>query len=219
MNHLAAFALAGAIGAAGLAPATASADTYSFSLTGAGISGDITLTYGSATDAKYADAYVITGISGTFSDAALGISNASILGLVAANFATPEPTNLLAPEHFSRFSVATGTSPISGGFVTYDNLFWPGGSPQTASDYPAQGGFLDIYGVMFRIGNGRVVDLWSNGSFAGEPFTYGVAVATVDEMLHYVPDGVSPVPEPATPAMLLAGLAILGHALRRRQAA
>ena len=33
----------------------------------------------------------------------------------------------------------------------------------SASDYPPHGGFLDIYGLMFNIGGGRVVDFWSNG--------------------------------------------------------
>src|SRR4051812_48602679 len=41
----------------------------------------------------------------------------------------PESTNLLAPKDFSRFAVATGLDPMSNGFVTYDNLFWPNGSP------------------------------------------------------------------------------------------
>ncbi|CAN5364324.1 hypothetical protein BH11PSE9_BH11PSE9_29470 [soil metagenome] len=221
MKKTLAFALTVVLGTAASYPLQASAATYAFTLDGGGISGSIELTYGAATDARYGQAFEITGISGTFSDANIGISNASILGLVAINHATPEVDNMLAPHGFSRFAVATGTSPVSGGFLTYDNLFWPGGSPATASDYPAAGGFLDIYGVMYRIGNGRVVDLWSNGIFGppgSEPIQYGVGVATVDAMLDYVPAGVSAVPEPATLALMLGGLGVLGWAARRQAA-
>lgn len=215
-------ALAIALGIATCYPLQASASTFDVQLEGGGISASFQLTYGAATDAKYSNAYQITGITGTFSDSNIGISNASILGLVAVNFATPEASNTLAPANFSRFSVAAGTSPISNGFLTYDNLLWPQGSPPTASDYPAAGGFLDIYGVMFRIGNGRVVDVWSNGIFGppgSAPVKYGVGVATVDTMLDYVSTGVSPVPEPATGALFLGGLGAVGMMVRRRSRA
>lgn len=216
----ASLAAAGAIGLAALLPTQANAASFAFTVTDGGIDAAITITYGAETDAKYAAAYVVTGISGSFSSTALGIDNATILGLVKTNFATPDAQNLLAPRHFSRFSVADGLPPINNGYITYDNLYWPGGSPQTASDYPASGGFLDIYGLMFRIGNGRVVNLWSNGTFGGgAPVTYGVHVASVDQLLTTV-DGVTvtAVPEPTTIAMLLAGLGVVGGALRRRAA-
>jgi hypothetical protein len=215
-----AMALAVLLGAAALCPVAASAATYDFAFSGAGVSGAITLTYGAATDAKYGQAFDITGVSGTFSDANIGIDKVQILGLVAANHATPDSSNLLAPDNFSRFAVAAGTSSLSRGFITYDNLFWPGGSPATASDYPAAGGIFDIYGLMFRIGDGRVVDLWSNGIFGppgSEPISYGVAVATVDTMLDYVPGGLAAVPEPTSGGLLVSGLACLALAVRRRE--
>jgi hypothetical protein len=106
------------------------------------------------------------------------------------------------------------------GVLTYDNLFWPAGSPQTASDYPFHGGFLDIYGLMFNIGGGKVVDLWSNGNFSGGgpgPVNYGVAVATADTALDYVDGGVVAVPEPSGYVLMLAGLGVLGSIVRRRK--
>lgn len=219
MKKTLALALAVALGAATCYPLAATAATQNLSFSGAGISADIVLTYGTATDAKYSQAYEVTGISGSFSDANIGIDSASILGLVAVNHATPEASNLLAPADFSRFAVATGTSPESGGFLTYDNLFWPGGSPATATDYPAAGGVLDIYGLMFRIGNGRVVDLWSGGIFGppgSAPIFYGMGVATVDAMLDYVPTGISAVPEPGSAALIFGGLGLLALTIRRR---
>ena len=53
---------------------------------------------------------------------------------------------------------------------------------------------LNIYGLMFEIGGGRVVDLWSNGDFSGTdsgPIDYGVAVVTADTALDYVGGGVT----------------------------
>jgi hypothetical protein len=196
----------------------ANAATISFGILGPGVSGDITLTYGPGTDATYPQGFEVTGISGTFSDSnsGLNIVNATIGSLVAINPATPDSGNLLAPADFSRFAVAAGLPPVSNGFVTYDNLYYPGGSPQTATDYPAQGGIFDIYGLLFNIGGGQVVNLWSNGNFTGGigPVDYGVAVATSATALDYVTGGVNVVPEPGTFALL--GTGLLGMLAARR---
>jgi hypothetical protein len=89
--------------------------------------------------------------------------------------------------------------------LTYDNLYWPNGSPQTASSYPPHGGLVDIYGLMFDIPGGRVVDFWSNGESNGA-VDYGVAVATSASALDYVSGGVSVSPEPGALGLIGAGL-------------
>ncbi len=198
------------------------ASTFDFTFAGSGVSGAIQLTYGAATDAKYSQAFEVTGISGTFSDSnnGLNIVNAPIGSLLAVKHDAPEPTNLLAPNDFSRFAVAAGLPAQNNGFLTYDNLFWPGGSPQTASDYPVHGGFLDIYGLMFDIGGGRVVDVWSNGDFSGTGtghIDYGAAVATSTTALDYAGGGVSITPEPS--ALALFGIGLAGILIWRRRTA
>jgi hypothetical protein len=203
-------------------PWQANASTFDFSFAGAGVSGTVELTYGAATDITYPQAFEVTGISGTFSDSnnGLNIINAPIGPLEPITHDTPDSTNFLAPHDFSRFAVTAGLPPVSNGFLTYDNLFYPGGSPPTASDYTVHGGFLDIYGLLFDIGGGRVVDFWSNGDFSGTgagPIDYGAGVATRDTTLDYVSGGVSVSPEPSALGLLAGGL--LGMLVWRRRAA
>ena len=208
-----------AIGLLSMAGGELQAATINLNLSGPGVKGAITLDYGPATDARYSDALKVTTISGLFSDSnnGLGLVDAPILGLVPVNHATPEATNLLAPDEFSHIAVAAGLPPEGNGFIAYDNLFWPAGSPQTATDYPFHGGSLDIYGLLFDIGQGRYVNLWSNGIFGGGAPNYGVAVVTSDMALDYVgAASLSAVPLPGSLGLLGGGLFGL-MAWRRRK--
>jgi PEP-CTERM motif len=205
-------------------PLQLSASTFDFSFSGSGVSGTVDVTYGTATDATYPQAFEITGVSGTFSDSNISpaIVDVPITGLQPLSLAAHDPLNFLTPADFSKFAVASGLPPMSNGSVTYDNLYYPNGSPQTASDYPFQGGFLDIYGLAFDIGGGTVVDIFSNGTMSGiGPFDYGVVVATSATALDYVAGGVSvsaaATPEPS--AFILLGSGLAGMLAWRRRSA
>ena len=188
----------------------ARAGSFDFNFTGSGVTGSIQLTYDvnpntgvlpgtSPNPVDPIGSYIVTGISGTFSDSNIGLLNASITSIEASNPAHPEPANLLAPASFGFYIISHGVHTPDGtapGF-SYDNLFYPGGSPQAASDYPFHGGFFDIYGLIFHTDSGKTVNLWSDGDFGGGP-TYGAGVTDGTDVLDYV-DGLVPVPEPAAP--------------------
>jgi PEP-CTERM motif len=156
----------------------------------------------------------------------LGLSGRPLLHWCQSRLPLHSTTfNLLAPHDFSHFAVATGLPSDNQGFLTYVNLFWPGGAPPTASDFDGAGGFLDIYGLMFTLGGdtvapGTVVDLFDNGVSPMTGMNYGafgVAIATSSETLSYVAGGVTATaPEPSTYAMMLLGFAGLGFAGYRR---
>jgi hypothetical protein len=193
--------------------------TMPIKFSGPGVSGSLAITFGAATDAKYpTTAFEITNVTGTFTDTnnGLDIVDASVsLFPILSPPSAPESTNLLAPHDFSKFAVASGLPVMSNGFVTYDNLFWPGNAPATASDFPGAGTFLDIYGLAFTIGGGTVVDLFSYGLGFGPPgAVFGLAVVTSRTTLDYFPNAgiAASTPEPSTWAKMILGFAGLGFA-------
>lgn len=221
--------LAVAVGLAASLSMPAHASTFLFDFGGSGVSGSVALTYVAnpkaggplGTSSNTFDpvgSYVITGASGTFSDTKLGIAT-TITGVVPSNPADPDDTNLLAPASFGHYVITNGVLGPGGlaPGLSYDNLFYPGGSPQTATDYMFHGGFLDIYGLVFTTANGVAVNFWSNGDF-GRGATYGAGVTDGDDVLDYVGDiSVTAVPEPGSWAMMLVGFGLIGAVTRYRR--
>lgn len=161
-------------------------------------------------------AYAITGVTGTFSDSNLGISNAQITGLVPIHPAPPRDP-VFDPQVPVSLSFIDYGPPA--GSLTYNNLFFPGGSPIDC-DYPFTGTFADVFGAALTIAGGDTVDIWGDGNEPGVGLTYGVAVTDGRSPLDYQFDGVSgaaSVPEPAAWALLMAGFAGAGLLLRNRR--
>jgi hypothetical protein len=209
---------------------SAQAQNVNLNVSGTGMSSAVTLTYAAnpntgalGTSPNLHDpvgSYIVTGISGTFSDSNLGLVNVPITGIVQSQPSSPQPTNLLAPHSFGFYPVGAGLPSPEGlaPGLSYDDLYYPGGSPQTASSYPFHGGFFDIYGLVFTLEGGDAVNLWSNGDM-GRGVTYGAGVTDGAVLLDKVSGlSVTAVPEPTTWAMLLLGLGMIGIAARAKRA-
>jgi len=227
VNRLSKIATLAALALSASVPASAA--TFMFNYSGSGVSGFVKLTYDvnptpvgtlgtSPNTVDPVGSFVVTSATGTFVDTTTNVSTL-ITGVVPSNPSAPHPTNLLAPASFGHFIVTNGI-PGPGGLApgySYDNLFYPGGSPQAATDYPPHGGFLDIYGLVFTTSDGYFINFWSNGDFGGGA-TYGAGLTDGTDGLNYVGDiNVVPVPEPATWALMIGGFALAGSALRRRK--
>ena len=134
--------------------------------------------------------YNITSISGSVN----GAHGGSINSLVS------DP---IAPSMVTNYGI---------GFM-YDNVLFP--TPPN----------FDIGGVLFTAGNGSIWNLWANsanGPGNYELFSWTAAGGTVGDWGHAVQEFgnltvTSPIPEPGTYMMLLAGLGLMGFVARRRQ--
>jgi hypothetical protein len=163
----------------------------------------------------------ITGAHGTF--------NGSAITGVRAIDHTTAPGEVL-PWSYSLFAIP-GVGDHNG--VSYDNLFYPTGSPlicfvDGSLVYPFSGGLFDLMGVMFALDNGDYLDLWSFGNtapnffFDGWPggLTYGMKLIQSDGNGGYfvdpnaVPFATVSVPEPNF--LWLLGAAVLGLFAWRR---
>lgn len=165
-----------------------------------------------------AGAYRITGVTGSFSDPANGIVDAAITGLAPINPA-PERDPVFDPLVPSSLSFID-YSPT--GSLTYNNLFFPDGSPIDC-DFPFAGTFVDVFGAAFTLAGGYTVDLWGDGDMFGPGTkTYGVGLTDGTQLLAYQFAGVNaiatPAPEPAAWLLMILGFGAIGGALRRRQA-
>lgn len=184
---------------------------------GGGASGHVSLTVVPDTvsgDPSSADA--ITNARGTFSDVDLGITNALITGVYALKFSTPvKPDDIpFVPKSYSYIPSVGGAD--LGIAASYDNLFYLDGSPQVCNpaEYPFSGGFLDVFGALFTLGNGDVVNLFSYGAGLG----FGLSVLTGSDSAGWSTADYSnvtaAVPEPDF--LWLFGAGVLGLFARRR---
>ncbi|MBW7924146.1 MAG: hypothetical protein H3C59_05315 [Burkholderiaceae bacterium] len=158
----------------------------------------------------------ITGAVGSFNGVAItGIEN-------TAPGAPPE----VAPGSWENLPKSFSWLPVGAGLNSYDNLFYADGSPLVCppvgpTPYEFYGGFLDIFGVLFTLGNGDLVHLWSDGVTTKGAFgpdwpgglTFGLNVYTPSDGGYNLKSqqfagAFAAVPEPGI--MWLFGAALLG---------
>ena len=170
-----------------------------------------------------AGAQLISNASGTFSDSYLSITNAVITGVHVLKFSTPVRSDDIPyiPASYS-YIPSVGGADLGIG-ASYDNLFYQDGSPLVCNpdEYPFSGGFLDIFGVMFDLDNGDVVNLFSYGAIpGGASLGFGASVLTGSDSAGWSTadyyDVRAAVPEPNF--MWLFGAGVLGLFARRRSA-
>lgn len=154
-------------------------------------------------------ASMITAITGTFSNAANGILNAAITGLVPIHPANERDAvfDPLVPTSLSFIDYGTGPT---AGALTYNNLYFADGSPIDC-DFPFTGTFVDVFGLAFTVAGGYTVNLWGDGDMFGPgTTTYGVGVTDGSRALAYEFNGVdamaAAVPEPSSYALFSAGI-------------
>lgn len=198
----------------------AKADPIPFTFSGAGANGSGMLIVKLDTHSGDPNgAYVIIDASGTFSDSNIGISGATITGLVPVNPVSP-PRGLPVPASMSLLA-ATGLpeQDAETGGISYDNLFYPSGSPITCPEYPFAGGFLDVYGMLLVLDNGDMVAMWSDGKTPDAPLSYGFGVIDPNNnVIDYQFAGLTATAQVPEPGYLwLPGLALLGLLVRRRR--
>ena len=240
----AALAAAVAVGAAPAFATTVDTGSANFTFGGPGFSGNLSFTYGPSADSIWpgtsaTPAYLINpgSVSGTFTDTnhGLGISGASITGLYPntnpigaqdpANTKAPKEVNFLGPiSDPNNLLPPDDLVPEVGYFLSYDNLYWPNGTPNPNLDpapsgawtgWPFFGGNVDVYGIIFTVtanSNTYDVDLWYNGIGAPPGYqNYGVAVVLdPPDQLTAVDYVNGSVPESSTWAMMCLGFASLG---------
>lgn len=106
----------------------------------------------------------ITGATGQ-------LNGVKITGVLGVNPTEPPEGESLIPKSYTLFGIE-GVGDHNG--VTYDNLFYPTGSPAICwivdaehpdgyFAFPFYGGMFDLLGVMFTLDDGGLLDLWSFG--------------------------------------------------------
>ena len=171
--------------------------TENFNITGSGIAGSGTITLTTTGNPAIDD---ITGIAGFFSTTNNGGFSGTITGLNPGSYSASSPT----------------VDPLS----TWDNLFYPTGSPSSClASTAASGSLLDICGLDFLVAGGYEANVFgATGASVGYNLSDGLT-GSGSYIDNAAPVSFQATPEPASSTVLGAGLLVLAAILYRRTTA
>ena len=176
--------------------------------------------------------FALASLATVLALAGSGFANAEILSPIGGNLGALDPTGVVAPSSASYSGAVTGANASFEDVVTFSVLSIASAGNSVTSSISSGNGFASFATELWD-SSGKIMDGSSallSSAFWISTFSFTPLLSATEYSIHItgttLADSsfssyggsltVSPVPEPETYAMLLAGLALMGFVARRR---